>query len=156
MNIRVKIHGNPEEKDIESVMKFVRENNNKISEKDKQEFPLLIAEMKKLFAPIDIGSLGKHLKKVSNNSEAKKAVKSFIDSKIADKNEKLNIEDFKLLSDFLLLIRTDLLREKGGEPRLVLLDLSLAVENILFKELSKWQTKTLKKILRRTTILLNH
>ncbi len=145
MNIRVKIHGNPEEKDIESVTKFVKENNNKIPENKKVEFSKLISEMKKLFAPNDIAGLSNYLKKINNNIETKTVVSHFIESNRNEKQSNLNNDDFKLFSNILLMIRTDLVKEKSGEARLALLDLSLTIENILFKNISKWQTKTLKE-----------
>lgn len=149
MNIRVKIHGNPEKQDIRSVEKFLSENNKKISESDKKQFSKLIEEMRKTFAPIELNSLNKFLKDLSSDNEIKISLKKFIDKKNEKDKNKLVVDDYKLLSKFLLNIRTNFLNEKKASARLALLDLSLSLENILFKEITKWQPKTIMEIIEK-------
>lgn len=150
MDIRVKIHGNPEEKDIESVIKFLKEKENKITAEQKKQFAKLVEEMRKNFAPIELDGLSKYLKLLSPNSDIKNNLNRFIETK---KTKKIEIEDFKLLSKNLLAIRTDFLTEKKPSARLALIDLSLAIENILFVEINKWQAKTVSQIIDKNYFL---
>ena len=149
MNIRVKIHGNPEVKDIESVKNFLKGINNKITETQRKQFNKLIQEMQTTFAPIELNTLNKFIKDLSNDNEVKISIKKFVDQKSGSGKNQLVIEDYKQISKFLLSIRTNFLKEKKATARLALLDLSLSLENILFKEITKWQPKTIKEIIEK-------
>ncbi len=152
MDIRVKIHGDPEQKDIESVIKFVKQKESKISSDQKKQFAKLIEEMRKNFAPIELGSLGKYLNLLSPNSEIKNNLNHFIESN-RKKKSKLDVTDIKQLSTFMIDIRKDILKEKKNSARLALIDLSIAIENILFTEINKWQTKTVSQIIEKNYYL---
>ncbi len=153
MNLRIKIHGNPEAKDIGSVKKFLNENSNKISESHKKQFVKLIAEMNKAFEPIDLSSLNKHINLLRKDSEFKESLKGFISSKIGVSKNNLADQDFVQLSDFLFSIRGELVKEKKSTSRLALLDLSLIIENILFTEISTWKTNTVKETINKNYYL---
>ena len=149
MNIRIKIHGNPEVMDIESVKRFLNGNNSKITEVQRKQFNKLIQEMQITFAPIELKTLNKFLKDLSKENEVKSNVKKFVDQKGGGSNNKFAVEDYKQISKFLVSIRTNFLKEKKAIARLALLDLSLSLESILFKEITKWQPNSIKEIIEK-------
>ncbi|MCB9208319.1 MAG: phosphoenolpyruvate synthase [Ignavibacteriales bacterium] len=151
MSLRVKLHGNPEEKDIQSVKQYVKDNNKKLTEDQKKEFVKLVDEMNKMYAPIELGFLTKLIKPLPKDSEVKTKTQNFINSKKS--LGELSEIDYNTLSDILLKIRTETLKYKKGNTRLDLLDLSLTLENILFTELNTWAPKTLSELLKKNYCL---
>lgn len=61
MDIRIKIHGNPQKSDIYLVQNYVKKNASKISVKEKKAFEKLLATMNAFYAPLNYSSIAKEL-----------------------------------------------------------------------------------------------
>jgi Pyruvate phosphate dikinase, AMP/ATP-binding domain len=139
MDIRVKIHGQPDATDLKAVKDFVQTHEAKLNEKQKTLLQELIADMEVYYTPINIRSLDELLKKVASKSELRQSIQAYIENfeKADSESEKI-----KLTADALLLIRQQFLDNKDATSRLALLDLSNAMETIYLKTIGQWKATT--------------
>ena len=149
MDLRVKIHSQPEASDIEKVKAFKLKQSNKLNESLNKQFDALVSNMAKFYKPIDISSINKGLS-LSKTSFIGNKIKAYIES---NKNEasvsKLISETAELLFD----IREHLLEEKSAKARLDLLDLSLKLEDIIFKNAPQWDASNIEDLLNKICYL---
>ena len=149
MDIRVKIHGQPEFADVEKVKQFKVKNNLKLTNELNSKFDELIVTMVKYYQPIDISLLSQKTPLLKNtaigNSIKEYAAKNGNENKPAV----LVTETAKLLLD----IRNAVLIEKRASARLQLLDTSLKLEEIIFKNATKWNPLTIQELLNKTYYL---
>ena len=143
MDLRVKIHGQPEAGDIEKVKKFKQSQSNRLSEDLNKQLDALVATMEKFYKPIDIALLNKSLT-LAKDSFIGTKINAYIQSNKNESNiPELITETAELLYD----IRVSLLEEKSAKARLQLLDLSLKLEDIIFKNVPKWKAADLEDLL---------
>ncbi len=143
MDLRIKIHSQPEKTDIESVERFKQKYNNQLSEKQKANLNALVGAMKKFYAPTDISSLFKIAPSIKNTAFGDK-VSAYINSHSATNNTMDLIID---TSELLFQSRQAVLEEKRPMARLQLLELSLKLEEIIFKNEPLWEPESLKEML---------
>ena len=145
MNLRIKIHGQPEFGDIAKVKAFKEERVSKLSTAIARQLDELMATMELFFTPVDISSLLKN-KNAAKSSVLGSAIQSFIaENNSASDPTKLVRES----SELLFKIRKDLKNEKRALARLQLLDVSLKLEEIVFKQASQWEPKSLGELLQK-------
>ncbi len=151
MDLRVKIHGQPEAADIEKVKAFQKKNSAKLTTDQNKKFDELIATMTDFFKPIDI-------KKLSQKADLLKGTPlgKILDAFIVKNSATTKPSELILATAELMLeIRKGILDEKRPMARLQLLDISLKLEEILFKNSPKWQPETLKEQLLKIQALTN-
>ncbi|WP_179020246.1 PEP/pyruvate-binding domain-containing protein [Winogradskyella forsetii] len=149
MDLRVKIHSLPEASDIEKVRKFKIEKASKLSTSNSKKIDELVATMTTFFEPIDISALKKYTTTIKD-SEIGKSINAYILSNTdTSDTQKLITETAQLLYD----IREAIPTEKSGKARLQLLDLSLKLEAIVFKNAQKWETNTVEDLLNKICYL---
>lgn len=151
LDLRVKLHGNPEEKDIKSVKEYLKGNDKKLNANQKQQFSELITELNKMFAPVESSSILRLLKPLPSSSQVKVKTESLLNS-VKSLNE-ISSKEFQSISDILLMIRTELESHKKGVIRLSLLDLSITLENILFTQISEWKPSQLGELINKNISL---
>ncbi|MEZ5197554.1 MAG: PEP/pyruvate-binding domain-containing protein [Bacteroidales bacterium] len=149
LNIRIKIHGQPEATDIQSVIKFRDENRNKLSPGQFKKIDELIENMEIVFKPADLSSLNKYLKKIPGESEIAKSIQNFINHY----NAKAADERIIKISELIFSIRENISKIQKIEARLALIDISLKLEEIMFREIKSWENKSLQDILAKTHYL---
>ncbi|WP_372745328.1 PEP/pyruvate-binding domain-containing protein [Lutibacter sp.] len=149
MDLRVKIHGQPEFSDIEKVQQFKIKNSAKLTAALNLKFDELVTTMVNYYKPIDIGSLVQKTALLKNtpigNSIKEYALKNGAETNAAT----LVLETSKLILE----IRKAVLIEKRAMARIQLLDASLKLEEIIFKNASIWQPKTINELLDKTYYL---
>lgn len=149
MDLRVKIHSLPEASDIEKVKAFKVNKSSKISSINEKRIDELIVTMSTFFKPVDIEALKKYTSTFKNSDIGKK-INAFISSNtnVSD-TPQLITETAELLYD----IREAISTEKSGKARLQLLDLSLKLEEIVFKNAQGWETNTVEALLNKICYL---
>lgn len=150
MNIRIKIHGNPGEEDIQSVKKFRQANIKSISSVQLKKIDDLILNMEVAFQPADLTSLKKYLKQLPAESVTYQNIQNLISDYPGWKPGKDRIIN---LSETLLKIRYTLQTDLKPNAKLALLDISVKLEGILFREISHWPNNTLNDLLLKTYFL---
>lgn len=150
MDIRIKIHGNPESSDIKLVENYYQENNSKISDEQKKEFSKLLKTMKIYYAPIDFKSMANDLASISEKNETTKNIQNFLNSYSSNtSNESLLTEISNILSN----IRLHIVSFKNSDNRLKVLDITNDLELILIKEFQNWKPETLDENLAKISVL---
>lgn len=142
MDLRVKIHGQPDQGDIQKVIDFRAKNKTKFDAEVDKLFVQLIADMEIMYRPIQVTDFKSFVKKLPSTSSITKALTDFIDQYGVAKNAK---ERCLLISRMALLIRTDLLNVPKASGRLALLDVSNKLELLINREAPLWKPETLEE-----------
>jgi hypothetical protein len=149
MELRIKIHGQPEPSDIQKVENFRKQHEDKLTHNLKRQFDELLATMQKFHKPFELASLKKYTSKLSS-VELKTNLDQFTSNEAMASNPKDLVE---IASELLLKIRKELLEEKNSSQRLQLLDVSLKLEELVFKNAPEWETTNLKGLLEKICYL---
>lgn len=143
MDLRVKIHGQPELADIEKVKAFKLNHSATLSTNLQKQINELIVTMEKFYRPFDMSELVA-MGKLIGNSTFGMALKAFGDKHNAqDMPSELIIDASQLLLD----ARKEVLVEKRPMARLQLLEISLKLEEMIFKNAPDWQPESVEELL---------
>lgn len=137
MDIRIKIHGQPEASDITLVTNYIKEKEEKFSEVQSKAFKELVKTMHTFYSPIDFKDLQNDLSKISEKNEATIRLSEFLEN--YSKNSTPD-QLTSAISNVLYAIRMHITDFKYSKNRLAILDLSNQLENTLLKESQKWET----------------
>jgi len=148
MDLRIKIHGQPEVTDIKLVKDFMVSKT--IPEKLKEDFDDLLETMYKFYAPIDFTRLEKEINTLPSNNSTTKKIIDFI---AANKNDRSFASFISEIATILVEIRSNILSYKSSKDRLKLLDLSNQLEHTLLTETQNWQTNTVGESLDKISTL---
>ena len=150
MDVRIKIHGQPEVSDIQLVEKYIQKNKSELSEKQLQDFSKLLQTMRAYYAPIDFDKLLEETQTISQKNTLKEQLISFFRSTSGEaKPQELVTDISKLLYD----IRLNINLFRKNSDRLKLLDISNELEHILLKEVQNWEVNTLEDNLDKISTL---
>ncbi len=150
MNIRIKIHGNPQRTDIALVENFIKKNETKLSLKEKKDLHNLLVTMKQFYAPLDFKKIESEIENLDTNNIVIEEIKNFSKNYDTNKSSQKIVEQ---TASILTNIRSTILDFKTAEERLKLLDLSNQLENILLIETQNWQTETLRETISKIEVL---
>ncbi|NDV42460.1 phosphoenolpyruvate synthase [Muricauda sp. 40Bstr401] len=149
MDLRTKIHSQPEDGDIQKVLQFKQKHSAKLTTDLSKKLDELVATMREFHKPVDITALPKRAP-LTKGTLLGKAIESFAANKELMENPKLLMEQASQLS---FDIRNGLLDEKRPMARLQLLDVSLKLEEIIFKSSPDYQPENLKELLHKICYL---
>jgi hypothetical protein len=146
MDLRVKIHGQPEASDIEKVVAFEEANKAKLSAELTKKFALLIKDMKVMYKPTNINDLTIYLKDLPKESASAIMLSDFIRDyqKAANSDEKC-----VLIAGASLALRKKINDPMKSSARLALIDVSNQLEGLINKDASSWETLRLKDLYRK-------
>ncbi len=140
MDIRIKIHNQPEATDIKTVLDFQAKHRAKLSAEQNEQFAVLIKDMESVFAPVQLSSLNKYLAKMPTESTLRKSIADFV---TAQAKTPVGSARATAFAEMIWKVRSEMLNETKPKARLALFDISINLENILFTEAGAWETKTL-------------
>jgi len=140
MDIRTKIHANPQKSDILLVKNYLKENDKKLSLEEKKDFQSLVLSMETFYAPLDFKKIDDEIEKIRSNTFVVEQLKDFSKNFKEEKSSKKIVEH---ASNILVNIRKDITTIKSSKDRLQLLDISNQIENVLLIETQNWQPETL-------------
>lgn len=143
MDLRVKIHGQPEYADIEKVKTFKQTNNAKLNADLQKQIDELVGSMTKFYKPIDIKSIQQKTGLLKSTAIGRTIQEYVTRNNTVSTPSILVPETAQLLLD----IRNSLSMEKRASARLQLLDASLKLEELIFKAAPGWQPRDLKELL---------
>ena len=138
MDLRVKIHSNPEITDIEKTIQFKKENSTKIDKNISKKIDELVLTLQKFHKSIHLKSLNKKINSLSANASLTNKLKTFVKNN-ADKDipATLTAESAKML----IAIRMEMVNEKNASQRL-LLDIANELESFIYKQAALWEPST--------------
>ena len=149
MNLRIKIHGQPESSDIQAVKDFEAKHAAEFSIGVNEKINRLITEMEILFQPVNCQELETFLKPLGVNSEAGKMLQQKTE---ALKNTGSAAGKIEIGAQILLETRQIILRS-NVKTKMVLFDLSNKTEKLIFNELANWTPQTLNDMLTKNYVL---
>ena len=149
MDLRVKIHGQPEYGDIKKVKDFKLKNSSQLTPDLTKKIDELVSTMTSFYKPFDMGSLQQKASSVKNTPIGN-AIEEYVSKNRNQTSPSLLVPE---TAELLLQIRQALVLEKRPDARLQLLDTSLKLEEIIFKNSPEWQSGNLKELLNKICYL---
>ncbi len=150
MNLRVKIHGQPDATDIEKVKNFKSKNAEKLSAVQIEKTDKLIAAMQEYYKPLPISQFAAYAKNLPAESSGAKAIGNFINAFSQTQNER---EKCKLIASSAWEVRLAILDNTKPKGRLALIDFSNKLETLLNRESGNWKPKTLDELIEKVDCL---
>ncbi|MFB9051665.1 PEP/pyruvate-binding domain-containing protein [Formosa undariae] len=144
MNLRIKIHGQPEPSDIERVKQFKSDQGGKLTPKLNTQLDDLVQTMNDYFKPVQIESLSMYLKDISNGD-----LKNKLTDFIADYKSATIASKIESTAETMWIIREHLLEEQTAEGRLALFDLSLQLELLITTQIGGFPETNLQDLIRK-------
>ena len=158
IDLRVKLHGQPEPEDLSRVREFYARHRDSISPELDSVFRSLEKELDTVYQPLQLKSLERFLNQIRpqfiSHDQINRLIKNY--SHITEQPEKKSSQYGSLcmeLADLLWNIRKSLLSIPPGSSRLSTMDLSNETENLLFQLIQSWQPKTLREIFEKGYVL---
>lgn len=149
MDLRVKIHGQPEVTDIDKVKTFRQKNSAKITPALNAKFDGLLATMTTFFKPVDFAKLQQKVPLLKGTLLGN-SLDEFVANTLTETSPSIMVSE---ASQLILDIREGILNEKRPLARLQLLDVSLKLEELIFKNAQQWQPKDVKEQLEKICYL---
>ncbi|WP_339661501.1 PEP/pyruvate-binding domain-containing protein [uncultured Polaribacter sp.] len=142
MEIRIKIHGNPQKSDIELVKEFLVKNDSKLKTETKKSFQKMLETMALFYAPLDFKKLSDISGKIKSDKKIVAELQNYF-STYKDLNGPKSIleETASILSS----IRYSVNQKMLASDKLILLDLSNILETNAIIESENWETTTLQE-----------
>ncbi len=149
-DLRIKIHGTPDENDPRLVTEFREKNKEKISAETAPLFDQLIGELNIMYRPLRIGDFKNYLDQLPKQSEAASALAFFI-----ERYPTMDCppEQCRFISSTALQLRRQITTPMSSRARLALLDVSNKMEALLGREFTHWKPEYLTDLLQQVYTL---
>lgn len=148
MKLRIKIHGNPEKRDVASVKNYVSKHNSELTADQKKDFNTLIHTMEDYYKPLDINDIKSLANKLS--ATHKPEITKLLNAYNADASAKQKIA---ALGPVLMYIRKHFETLNSASDKLYVLDISNKIEKTVFQSSQEWQPNQLDDMLEKIDYL---
>ncbi len=145
-NLRIKIHGQPDATDLTASKAFLENHKDNLSAENLKNFEQMIEDMEFVYRPIDLSTLNKYVQQLPKDETITKELQQYI---YKFKNNTFSIEKMEATANILFDIRQNITKVSRSKARLALFDISVALEDILFKEISDWKTTTYAQMMNK-------
>jgi len=142
MDLRIKIHNNPDRSDIANVEKWTSNQTDKLSDQAKEYATSLVRDMKVMYKPFSTEDVNNYLRYLPKESDIYNHIKTFSDNHADSPPSLRSIEICGLLSK----IRSDIYDTKWSVARVKLIDLSNYLEDILMRSIAEWDNESIADI----------
>lgn len=150
MDARIKIHGKPSLSDIKMVKDFRVKNQSKITPKLSKQFDELEQTMVAYHAPINFEKLKSQISQISFKNGVIQNITDFLNDNEKDTSPEILVTQ---IADILCLLRQEMPSLNKSSDKLLLLDFSNELEDILLQKSQAWQPETLKGLLQKIQTL---
>lgn len=150
MDIRTKIHNQPEKANIQLVKDFQEKNASKLPEKIKKQTDSLITVMTAYYQPIDIQEFDRNASVLPKGSYLRNKIEKFT---ITHQDTIVTATFIEDASNLMCDIRTELTSIRSTSDKLAALDISIDLESLLFKTAPDWQPETIDELLEKIYVL---
>lgn len=142
MDIRIKIHGNPQAQDIDAVKNWLDKNEKDLKETSRKDFNKLMNDMQEFFEPVSIKELPKMVNGWKEDAYIRTQTEWF-------SNFYANETDPAILvpaaANLMCDIRNNIKEDKRGTRRTNALELSLRLEELIFQQAGSWEPVDLQE-----------
>lgn len=150
MNVRVKIHGQPDQSDIKRVQDYKSQKGDQLSQSTKDNLDQLIADMEEYYQPISLKDFEDFAKKLPEDSKAKASMDSFLQD-YADSDNPL--AKLKALTSATYNLRVNITSVPKATDRLKIIDALNKLEVMINKEAAESSPKLLIELEKRIVYL---
>ena len=157
IDLRIKIHGQPENADLEQVRDFHVRYRQRISPAIDKMLTALEAEMNIAYQAPDFGTLNKYIKSLPSTSPLVGQIVSLTrttSDEIPGNNPLFYQKKCVGIVELLWNIRTNMLSLQSSKARLAMIDLSNDLEDIFSRIIVSWQTQTVYDLVDKNYALL--
>lgn len=149
-NLRIKIHGMPDEEDSGRVWDFQDQNKAKINEAMARKFDDLVCGLEKMFQPFRVTDFDNYIRRIPKDSKSAEAMAYFL-----NRYPTMDCppDQCKLISETSLVLRRDITQPMSSQSRLALLDMSNKMEGLLTQEFSRWKIEYLNELMEQVRCL---
>ncbi|TQD39444.1 PEP/pyruvate-binding domain-containing protein [Haloflavibacter putidus] len=144
MDVRTKIHGSPAASDIELVDNFRENHSKQLSEKQVKQLDSLHQALTSFYAPVTATYFKNKLRYFPKNSFLRKKLNEFSNQNLEELSSAELVQD---AANLMCEIRTSLESIPSTSDKLEALDISLQLEEIIFKNSHKWKPENLLELL---------
>jgi len=139
--LRIKLHGQPDLKDSVLVKSFLDSHRSQLSNTIITQFHQLIEELKRVYRPNTVQELQAFIVKLKKVPSIKESLQKVIENESQWTIAQSSGSIAQLLWD----IRLTLLTDPADPLRLVLINLSLSLEDILFYKFMEWKPRSVRE-----------
>jgi pyruvate phosphate dikinase-like enzyme len=150
IDLRVKIHGQPEFADIQKVKAFKVKHQAKLTPTSQKDMDALIKDMESFYQEKTLKSLSKYLKNYPQSSTVYTSFQKLVNTY---PEQNMSAEKLRDIAQLMWDIRIDTQKNPNPKHRMALIDLSVELEDFIFREINEWQPKNLKDLLSKTYYL---
>ncbi|WP_124979163.1 PEP/pyruvate-binding domain-containing protein [Nonlabens xiamenensis] len=142
MDLRIKIHGNPQAQDINAVKEWLDKNESDLSESSKKDFNQLLSDMQDFFEPVAVSELEKMVADWPEDTYIRSQAEWFSNFYKDEKNPSILVP---AAANLMCDIRVNLKEDLRGTRRTNALELSLRLEELIFQQASQWEPVDLQE-----------
>ncbi len=142
MDLRVKIHGQPDVSDLGKTRGFYSKNKSRMIPYVSDLFDQLIADLEVRYKPLSVADLSKYKSQMPKDSRLREDLDRFLS---AYPKETSAQRQSLLLADILLTLRIQMTEAIGSKSRAACLDLSIKLEEAFLQAASGWRPQTLQE-----------
>ncbi|MEQ8581585.1 MAG: PEP/pyruvate-binding domain-containing protein [Marinoscillum sp.] len=150
MDLRVKLHGQPEESDIQKVKDFQTTHTAKLKPELQEKFTSLLTQLEIFYQPVAISDFKGLAKKVPNSLPANGTLVDFMEQYSRAKTSRVRCE---LIATTALALRRQVVNPMKSSARLAVIDASIKMEAMLIRESALWKPETLAELLFKSKTL---
>lgn len=151
MDLRIKIHGQPEAADLAAVRAFLQQHQSKLTQKNKEQLEQLVKDMEELYRPTTLEDLQIWIDRLPPSSPIQNLWADYQQQRSASPTGPLTLAS---LAELLYKLRTEITAVPKPSQRLAMLELSLQLEQILFREVGEWSTTTEPELARKIMTIM--
>lgn len=144
--MRVKIHGMPDEDDVNRVREYRTRHQEKISASLNAKFDDLEQGLLVMFRPFQVKDFDAMMRKLPDENEATQALEYF--TRIFPTMD-CPPEQCQLISKTALILRNNIGKQMGPSARLAFLDISNKLELLYNQEFTRWKIEYLNELLQQ-------
>ncbi len=157
MNLRIKIHGQPDAGDVQRVRNFYAAHRSRISPGLAATLQKLLADMEETYQPFDFRALQQYIDLLPEQSpvrkQVRKIVEAYIDVNLARVDSRLARKLAADIAELLWLIRQNLIATGPAPVRLAAIDLSILMEGLTYRTIANWRPETTAELMGKAYIL---
>ncbi|MGB3590252.1 MAG: PEP/pyruvate-binding domain-containing protein [Nonlabens sp.] len=142
MALRIKIHGNPQAQDIESVKKWLDKYEQDLDDKARRDFNKLLVDMQEFFQPVSVGKLDQMVNDWNEDAYIRQRATQFSQTHAVQENPAILIP---AAANLMCDIRENIKTDRRGTRRTSAMELSLRLEELIFQQASDWQPATVRE-----------
>ena len=150
LNIRIKLHGQPDETDLEKIRQYRKRYT--FDEKWNEKFDQLEKDLIEAYKPTTVKNLSSFLKVLPKKHALTIKLKELIYK--LENNSEINPDRLEEMTSLLWDCRHNITEIDKAKTRLTVFDLSIMLETIIFSQINSWQPATLRGILDKANILI--